>query len=93
MTAHELIESIFSRPQQKMPGNVRRITPAQLGYLRDLIGQDEEGGAVTGGAGGSLVWKPRGRHKYILTEDPTGGEKHTLTKLTTLDASGTGKLF
>lgn len=91
MTAHGLIESIFSRWQDG-PGNVRRITRAQLDYLRGLIDADEEGGAVTRGSPGSLVWMPMGRWKYVLTED-LRGEKHTLVKLGNVVASGTGSLF
>lgn len=80
MTAFDLIDSIFARVQPSMPGNVRRITEAQLKYLRDLIDADPEGSQVKRGAPGSLVWSPSGRTKYVITEDPTGGEKHTLAK-------------
>jgi hypothetical protein len=92
-TAHDLIESIFSRVQWNMPANVRRITVDQLKWLRDLIGRDPEGGAVTGGSMNSLVWMPSGRHKYVITEDPTGGTKHTLARLSNLVASDEGRLF
>ncbi len=93
MTAYELIDSIFARVQPRMPGNERRITRRQLDWLRDLIGADSEGGAVRSGGPGSLVWMPSGRTKYVITEDPTGGEKHTLAKLMNLTASGEGRLF
>lgn len=93
MTAHELIESIFRRAQPGLPGNMRRITTSQLKYLRDLIGADEEGAAVTRGLSNSLVWMPSGRHKYVLTEDPTGGNRHTLTRMSNLVASDAGSLF
>jgi hypothetical protein len=92
MTAHDLIDSIFSRPQLGLAGNMRRITPAQLKYLRDLIGQDPEGASVCPGAANSLVWMPSGRWKYVLTEDPIGN-KHTLTRLGNLVASEAGRLF
>jgi hypothetical protein len=91
MTAFDLIDSIFSRPQHG-PGNARRITRDQLNYLRDLIGQDPESGKVRNGAPGSLVWTPSGRHKYVVTED-LAGAKHTLTKLSNIEASGMGNLF
>ena len=93
MTAFDLIDSIFARVQPGMPGNMRRITPRQLKYLRDLIGADPEGGAVKDGGRGSLVWMPAGRTKYVLTEDPIGGEKHTLTKMGNLRPSAEGRLF
>lgn len=93
MTAFDLIDSIFSRPQTGIAGNMRRVTPAQLKYLRDLIGADPEGGHVRNGGPGSLVWMPSGRHKYVLTEDPTGGDKHTLTRLSNLIGTESGRLF
>lgn len=93
MTAYELIDSIFARVQPGMPGNERRITRRQLDWLRDLIGADPEGGAVRSGGPGSLVWMPSGRTKYIITEDPTGGDKHTLVKLANLTPSAEGRLF
>jgi hypothetical protein len=93
MTAHDLIDSIFSRPPWLgMPGNIRHLTPDQLDFLLKLIGKDEEGGAVQWGTGRSLVWTPSGRHKYIVTEDP-GGRKHTLTRLANSVASESGRLF
>lgn len=92
MTAFDLIDSIFARVQGGMPGNMRRITPAQLIYLRNLIDADPEGGAVTRGSPGSLVWMPAGRTKYVLTED-LRGNKHTLTKFANIVASDTGRLF
>jgi hypothetical protein len=71
---------------------MRRITPDQLKYLRNLIGADPEGGAITRGAPGSLIWMPMGRHKYVITED-LAGKKHTLTRLSNITASETGMLF
>ncbi len=46
MTAFDLIDSIFSRVQREMPGNVRLVTPDQVKFLYDLIGADPEGGHV-----------------------------------------------
>jgi hypothetical protein len=92
MTAHDLIASIFSRTQQDLPGNVRRITRAQLDFLLRLIGEDEEGGAVQRGRGGSVVWMPSGRNKYVIAED-LRGNKHTLTRLGNIVASSSGCLF
>lgn len=93
MTARELIDDIFGRAQLGMPANMRRITGDQVKFLRDLIREDPEGGAVTRGDLGSLVWMPGGTHKFVITEDPNGGKKHTLTKLSNLVASETGRLF
>lgn len=93
MTAINLIESIFRRaPWKNEPGDMRHITRAQLDYLRNLISAGPEGGAVTRGGVGSLVWMPKGRYKYILTEDPRGN-KHTLTRLSSLAALDIGSLF
>lgn len=93
-TAHDLIESIFARASWGgMAGNMRRLTPDQLSFLRNLIDKDPEGGAVTRGDRGSMVWMPSGRHKYVITEDPTNGTKHTLTRLSNLVASESGRLF
>jgi len=91
MIALDLIESIFSRPQHGPPG-VRRITPEQLGYLHDLILKDAQRDKARSGMGRSLVWSPAGAHKYILTEDLVG-RKHTLTRLSRIDASEMGSLF
>lgn len=92
MTAHDLIADIFRRPQDGVAPNMRRITRPQLDFLLSLIGKDEEGGAVQRGTGGSLVWTPCGRNKYIITED-LRGNRHTLTRLVTLAPVGAGLLF
>ena len=91
MTAHGLIESIFSRPQGG-PGNERRITPDQLSYLRNLIDADEEGGAVKEGMNGGFAWMPKGRNKYVVTVDPLRNRR-TLTRLSNLAPSDEGRLF
>lgn len=93
MKAFELIDSIFARPARGVEGNTRRISTAQLDYLIDLIGKDDEGGAVQRGRGKSLVWMPSGRDKYVLTEDSTGGEKHTISRLANIIPTGQGRLF
>jgi len=92
MTAHGLIDDIFSRAQDGVAPNMRRITRAQMDYLISLIAQDEDGSAVQRGAGGSLVWAPRGRGKYVITED-TRGNRHTLTRFTTPIAAEMASLF
>ena len=93
MTTFDLIDSIFSRPGWRGAApNVRSITPEQLKFLRDLIQKDPESHKARTGDRGSLVWMPAGPHKYILTEDPTGGEKHTLTRLSNI-AAASGSLF
>jgi len=92
MTAFDLIDSIFRRAQAGMPGNMRRITPAQLKYLRDLIDAEGPSEAIKRGAPGSLVWTPEGRDKFVVTED-LSGNRHTLTRLANLVASESGQLF
>jgi hypothetical protein len=92
MTAHDLIASIFSRVQPGVAGNIRNITSAQVDYLRDLIGKDEEGGAVQPGRGRGFAWLPSGRDKYVVAEEP-GGDRFTLTRMSNLVASGSGRLF
>jgi|ERR1035437_3147474 hypothetical protein len=91
--AHDLIDSIFRWPQEGVACNMRRISAGQLKYLRDLIDADPEGAAVAKGAPGSLIWMPSGSNKYVITEDPTGGKKHTLTELSSVAPSESGRLF
>lgn len=93
MIAHDLIESIFSRSGWRAAApNVRSITPEQLKFLRDLIAKDPESHKARAGDRGSLVWMPSGPFKYVLTEDPTGGKKHTLARLSNI-AAASGSLF
>lgn len=93
MTAAQLIESIFSRPQQGMSTGMRRITRAQLIYLRNLIDEDPGAGVIKRGAPGSLVWMPRGdRYQFVIAEDLVG-EKHSLTRLAVTTPQGMGSLF
>jgi hypothetical protein len=92
MTAHDLIASIFARAQGGMPGNERRITPAQLKYLRDLIGQDEEGGALASVGPGVSVWMPAGKSKFVLCED-LRGDRHVLRRMAKMVPTGMGTLF
>jgi hypothetical protein len=91
MTARELIDDIFSRAQGG-PGHLRRITIEQLKFLRNLIAEDPERALIVTGAPGSLIWRPSGDWKYVLTEDLVG-KKHTLTKLHNLSASEQPRLF
>jgi hypothetical protein len=93
MTAHELIADIFRRPQDGVAANMRIITRAQLDFLASLIGEDEDGGALERGRGLSFIWMPRGRDKYVVTEDPRGGRRHTLLRLSNIVPSGSGSLF
>ncbi len=92
MTAQDLIGGIFARSQQG-PQDVRRISADQLRYLRDLILKDPEAAKVHNGQGGSLVWTPAGKHRYVLTEDPGGGKRHTLMRFARMEAEGQGSLF
>jgi hypothetical protein len=93
MTAHELIADIFARPQTGVAANMRIITRAQLDYLASLIGEDEEGGAMERGRGLSFVWMPSGRDKYVVTEDPRGGRRHTILRLSNIVPCSSGRLF
>ena len=92
MTAHELIAQWFARPQPGVASNLRFITLAQLDLLRELIAQDEEGGAVARGVNRSFVWKPSGRYKYVVTEGPDG-RRNTIVRLANIGASSAGSLF
>lgn len=95
MTAHNLIADIFRRPgawNEGLPGNVRRITGPQLDLLRRLIAEDKDAGAVQSGLGGSFTWMPRGRDKYVVTED-LRGDRHRLERLANIAAEGMGMLF
>ena len=93
VTAYDLIDSIFSRPQTWAGANVRSVTLDQLNYLRGLIAKDPEAAKARNGQGGSLVWAPAGKHKYVLTEDRTGGKRHTLTRLSNIESLRMGSLF
>lgn len=93
MTAHDLIAQWFGKAQASPAANIRYITVPQLDLLRELIGQDEEGAALQPGRGRSFAWMPSGRDKYVITEDPAGGRKNTITRLANLQASGMGSLF
>jgi len=92
MTPFDLIESIYARPQDGMPSNERAITARQLSYLKDLIGADPEGGALTRSGPGVWMWTPAGRTKYRITEDYAGG-RHKIARFSNVVASGTGRLF
>jgi hypothetical protein len=94
-TAHDLVTDFFARAgpwNRGLPGNMRSLTRAQLDLLLRLIGEDEEGGALSSGGPGVTVWKPSGRNKYIIRED-LRGQRHTVERLANLVASGTGLLF
>lgn len=92
MTAHDFLAQIFSRPSFGLASNMRRLTAAQLDLLARLIGEDEEGGAVDRGLGGSFTWLPSGRNKYVIAEDPRG-RGGTVERLSNLRPSGCGRLF
>jgi hypothetical protein len=92
MTAFDLIDSIFARHQDGVPGNERRVTSAQLGYLRNLIDADPEGGALRRDGPNVWLWAPAGRNKYRIEEDMVKG-RHKIARLSTLTPSATGRLF
>jgi hypothetical protein len=92
MTAFDLIDSIYARPQSDVPSHIRFITASQLSYLKDLIGADPEGGAMRRDGPGRWIWAPSGRIKYELTED-LSGRKHRIARLANLTSSETGRLF
>lgn len=68
MTALELVGSIFGRPGSAP--DLRPVTAAQLGYLRDLMERDPVRPRAI--APGELEWRPSGRWRYVLKEDPGG---------------------
>jgi hypothetical protein len=92
MTAREFISELFARPGYGCASNMRRLTAPQFELLIKLIGEDANAGAVQRGLGRSLVWKPPGAEKYVITEDPRG-QKHTVTIMPGAAASGSGLLF
>lgn len=92
VTAFELIDSIFSRPQKGLPPNRRVITREQRRYLEDLIGQDEDGGAIKQGPSGSVVWSPKGRFRYVIGDDPESG-KLSLMRFATAASELLPRLF
>jgi hypothetical protein len=92
MTAHELIASIYARPQEQRPSNERGISHRTLVYLKDLIAADEEGAAFVNSGPGVWIWSPSGRTKYVLKED-LQGNRHTIARLMNLVASDMGRLF
>lgn len=92
MTAAYLVGEIFSRPQQGIASDVRRLTGRQFVVLRELMLKEESKGTVRAGLGGSLVWAPPGRVKYVLTEDRNQW-KYTLTRMTTAAPAESGRLF
>jgi len=91
MTARGLIDSIFTRAQPGVAGNVRRITLPQLDLLRRLIAEDREAGAMHADGLGVAVWKPAGREKFVITED-LRGDRHTLARAPNFSAT-MGSLF
>ena len=93
MTAFDLIAQWFQKPQQGVASNLRYITMAQLELLRKLIDQDPEGGALRSGLGRSFVWAPMGRDKYVVTEDASGGRRHTIARLSDVVPAESGRLF
>jgi hypothetical protein len=92
MTAHDLIASIYQRPQEGRPPNERGISGRTLAYLKDLIGADEEGAAFVCDGPGVWLWTPRGRTKYRITED-LHGNRHSIARFMNLTSSDTGLLF
>lgn len=94
MTALELIDSIFTRTgRRRKDPNQRGISREQLNYLRRLIVAEPAGERLRAGSRGSLVWKAAGLWSYVLTEDPAGGEEHTLLRSRNVDPNATGSLF
>lgn len=92
MTAQQLIADIFSRPQHNLPSEMRRLTPEQFKYVRDMILIEDAKGTVHSGQGGSLVWSPAAGEKYVLTEDRDRW-KFTLTKFAAVEWTGQPTLF
>lgn len=90
-TAHDLIESIFSRPQASVPGNVRYISVDQLSYLLDLIGRGD-GATLQLGSGGRLYWTPQGNHRFEIEGD-IHAPRRKVTRYVQFDPGAAGSLF
>jgi hypothetical protein len=92
MTAAQLIADIFSRPQEKMPPNMRRITEDQVKYLRGLMAS-EDPARVQYGNKGVVIFIDRDSDKWMVSEDLILGKKHMLTKLANPERTGQPSLF
>lgn len=94
MSAHGFIAEIFSRVQDNVPGNQRFISEGQYNKLRELIGADEEGGAVKQGMNGGFRWKPSGRWSYVFSVEIRGTKTlRRITRMASPDPSAAGTLF
>jgi hypothetical protein len=71
---------------------MRRLTQGQLDLLSRLIGEDEEGGALSPGANGGFTWMPSGRNKYVIAVDASD-RKRTIERLANIVPSAAGRLF
>ena len=92
MTAHGLIADIFSRQQTNVESDKRYITAAQFELLTKLIAESEDSGAVKRGMNGGFVWSPRGRWKYVLSQNPDG-TRRALMRLRAGPVEESGRLF
>lgn len=89
MTALGLAESIFSRPQNGVEWNERRITAQQLAFLRLLLERDGQETRPDGP--GVAVWRAPGRWSYRIAETPEG--RRTLTRIGNVAIGTSGTLF
>ncbi len=87
MSAHGFIDEIFSRQQAGMMSTERCITDRQLARLRALIGEDEDGGALTEKPNGGFEWRPRGSWVFVYTQNPNGTRRR-LTRRRSLQLGG-----
>lgn len=93
MTAHQLIDSIFSQVHAGLPANTRRITQGQFDFLLDLIRKSAHAAAIENGEGGSVVWTPSGGVGYVFTAPPPGRKTGTLKRVRTELPVGMARLF
>lgn len=92
MTAHQLIEDIFSRQQSNVASNMRYITAPQFELLEKLIREDRDAGQVKRGMNGGFTWMPRGHFKYVLSQNPDG-TRRSLMRLNAETVTESGSLF
>jgi hypothetical protein len=91
MTVYQLLDDIFSRPQQNVESWRRYITRDQLELLERLIAEDRNAVAVLRRLDG-FTWSPAGDWRYVVTQYPDG-RRRSITKEPAARAGSQGSLF